>query len=276
MSNLQKTFNAPNSQELDQLVKFCQVLSTAPFYAKMGPGGVLAIYLTAKEMGLPLMACLNGGLYTYDGKVTLSAQLMNMLIINAGHKANVLQLSESICEIEFVRSDRFGSDSKFRYSFTIEQAHKADYMKKDNWKKHPKDMLFSRVLSGGARKFMPDVLMNAYVIGEMDDDQNTIEPLFESQEVSPPIEPPKSEPLKIEFIEDSSYFKEMLVKYNIFKGSDSYEYAMEICRRGNLTLLQVVQACYNNPSRFEQGFEKWLKENNIKSQEVMDAQRLDS
>ncbi len=270
MSNLQKTFNAPSTQELDQLIKFCQVLASAPFYQKMGPGGVMAIYLTAKEMGLPFMACLNQGMYTFDGKVTLSAQLMNMLIDNAGHQANVLRLDETICELEFVRCDRKGEGSRFKYNFSIEQAQKAGYMSKDNWRKHPRDMLFSRALSGGARKFMPKVLMNSYVIGEMDDD-TPIEPMFsEPDEQNTPANTPaliENTPVQAQTHQllDTNFpnnqCQEFINKYDIYLDHPAGQYVSDVCKRANMSFEQVVTASVKNPERFEAGFKKWCDEN---------------
>lgn len=160
----------PHGQELTQLLELSKTLSSCPFYQKMGAGGVLAICLTARELNLPVMTCLNGALYTFDGKVTMSAQLMNMMIVNSGNRADVIKLDETGCWIRFWRRDRKpGHGDTFEYSFTYDQAVKAGYMSKTNWKAHPKDMFYSRCLSGGARKFMPDVLMSVYVFGEIED-----------------------------------------------------------------------------------------------------------
>lgn len=168
--NTSLVFSMPNNGQMGELVSFCKVMATAPFYQKIGAGGIMAIYLTSKELNLPFMACLNGGLYTFDGKVTMSAQLMHMMIVNAGHRADIIELNESVCEINFVRNDRKNHDYiGFKYKYTIEMAKSAGYLTKDNWKKHPRDMLFSRCLSGGARKHLPDVLMNSYVFGEIDE-----------------------------------------------------------------------------------------------------------
>ncbi len=161
-----RTFNAPAAQEIDQIMTFCKCLATAPFYQKMGAGGVLAIYLTAKELHLPLMACLNGGLYTFDGKVTMSGLLMHMMLINAGIEVDVKELNNKACEIIFSRNVK-GKTSTFKYRYTIEDAAQAGYLGKDVWKKTPRDMLFNRTVSGGARKFAPDVLLGAYAFGEI-------------------------------------------------------------------------------------------------------------
>src|SRR5574337_1039868 len=168
---VQKTnLPAPTEKEFQQIMTICHQLGTCPFYAKLGTGGVLAVWLTARELGLPVMMCLNGGLYTFDGKVSLSAQLMNMMIVNAGHYIKIIKLEDDECELEFIRTDR-EVDNTFRYKFTREMAVKAGYFgqqgqngvwlkkPKDKWVNYPRDMNFSRALSGGARKFMPYVIM---------------------------------------------------------------------------------------------------------------------
>ena len=269
----------PSVDEMQHLIKFCEVLAKAPFYAKMGAPGVLAVYLTAKEMNLPLMTCLNGGLYTFDGKVTMSAQLMNMLIVNAGHKANVLRLDDTICEIEFVRCDRKGDDAKFRYSFSMEQAQKAGYLSKDNWRKHPRDMLFARALSGGARKFMPDVLMNAYVFGELDDEASET-PITEPYTIpSYPNAPlpdgfylePNQEEIKAIEQKHESYDL-FCVKHDIIEGSESWDYVMDVCQRGNLTRVEVVNSSIKNPERFLTGFDKWKNKRHKDKKDKNDKQ----
>jgi hypothetical protein len=183
----------PTPSELQQFMNICNVLATTPFYAKMGAGGVLAIWLTAHELGLPPMMCLNGGMYTFSGAVTLSAQLMNMMIVNAGHRADVISLNHEGCKIRFVRTDRAkGEGDVFDYEFTMQDAIRAGYFgvagpngswikkPKDNWASSPRDMFYSRTLSGGARKFMPDVLMNCYVVGEMPGDDDIKAPMPEN------------------------------------------------------------------------------------------------
>lgn len=179
-------------QEVGQLMQIAECLGTCPFYQKIGKGGVLAIWMTAREFNLPPMMCLNGGLYTFDGKVSLSAQLMHMMLLNAHIDVKVIELTDVACEIHFKRP---GQEKAFEYRFTIEMAVKAGYMAKDNWKKHTRDMLFNRCLSGGARKCAPDALMGAYSFGEIADSRGfddsqmvNVMPEIAQQEVIKPVE----------------------------------------------------------------------------------------
>lgn len=185
----------PSGKELMEIVETTKLLATCPYYQKLGGGGVLAIWLTAREMGLPPMMCLNGGMYTFSGQVTLSSKLMNMMIINAGHEAKILEMNDNKCKIRFKRCDRPKEDCTFDYEYTHEMAQTAGLLNKTNWKTNKRDMLFNRCLSGGANKFMPDATMGAYLIGEMPGDGHLIDTIPENIEI-------EKEDVKPFYIED--------------------------------------------------------------------------
>lgn len=96
----------------------------------------------------------------------MSGQLMNTMIINAGHEAKIIELSNDSCTIRFKRKNE--SDSQ-QYTFTKKDAELAG-LNGDNWKKYPRDMLFNRCISAGARKYMPDVIGPYYTHDELRDD----------------------------------------------------------------------------------------------------------
>lgn len=176
INQLPASIKGLSEKDLKELMEISKHLAAAPFYQKMGPGGVLAIWLTAKEMGLPPMMCLNGGMYTFSGQVTLSAKVINMLLLRAGHRTEVLKLDEESCKIKFIRGDRKKEQgAEFIYEYTMEDAKKAGLTGKKNWQTNPRDMLYNRCLSGGAIKHMPDATNGAYVIGEMPGDGEIID-----------------------------------------------------------------------------------------------------
>jgi len=251
----------PIGQELAQLVEISKTLASCPFYQKIGAGGVLAVWLTARELNLPVMMSLNGGLYTFDGKVTMSAQLMNMMIVNAGHRADVIELTDKTCKLRFFRRDRAkGHGDTMDYEFNISMAEKAGYMSKTNWKNHTRDMLYSRCLSGGARKFMPDVLMNCYVFGEIEDKNFNDSHLIN---VLPDIQPEvkSEEPKQLENVKTEGY-DEFVERHYIVTNSDGLdspkrEYVIETCKKANMTEIQVINSAIRNESLFEDRFEIW-------------------
>jgi hypothetical protein len=45
--------------------------------------------------------------------------------------------------------------------WTIEEAKRANLLKRDTWKSYPADLLFARALTRGIRRYCPDLLMGA-------------------------------------------------------------------------------------------------------------------
>ena len=259
----------PTMQELDQLIVLCRTLASAPFYAKLGAGGVLAIWLTAKEMNLPPMMCLNGGLYNIEGKVTMSAQLMNMLIVNNNHRANILYLNDKGCRIQFIRCDRADNDNKsFEYEFNEADAIKAGYFgiqgtngtwikkPKDNWLHHPRDMYFARALSGGGKKHLPDVFMNVYAPGELEEVEVEVSnyPTNHLPVSTNLVEPPK----EINSI-DLKKLEDFIVKHELTpeQNSRKYQYVQATCEKAGLGFKECLLIAVDNEQTFEERFEKW-------------------
>ena len=286
---IRKNYEMPTTNEMQQFINIATVLSQCPYYAKMGPQGVLAIWLTARELGLPPMMCLNGGMYTFSGAVTLSAQLMNMMIVNAGHRADVLYLNEQGCKIRFVRSDREkGQGDVFEYEFTMQHAQQAGYFgvpgpngsyikkPKDNWLNSPRDMFYSRCLSGGSRKFMPDVLMNCYVIGEMPGDDE-VQYAMPALPVNTPrgivSELPAPQPAPAQLTEQSKPlpmktegYDEFVAKHELVQGSRKFQYierVMEASAKSGRKrdIIDVINGAMKDEQKFLDAFHNWLLKN---------------
>lgn len=260
-------FSMPSPQEMQQLIEFCKIMATAPFYQKLGPGGVMAIYLTAKEHNVPFMPSLNGGMHTFDGKVSFSAQLINAMIINAGHKADIIQLDEQVCRIHFKRGDR-RNDPDYKglvYEYNIKQAEKAGYLKKNNWQTSPKDMLFSRCLTGGGRKHIPEVFVGVLVAGELVGDESDAMVIPQVPvEATQMQEAQQEAPKVIEHVKAPTY-GDFIAKHGLIKNSDGtmgrkMEYVMATCNKANMTEIQVINSAIKNERMFDERFDKWHKE----------------
>lgn len=264
----QISFQMPTGTELQSLIDFCKVMASAPFYSKLGPGGVLAIFMTAKEYNLPFMACMNGGVYTYDGKVSFSAIMIHAMILQAGHRADVLVLDETRCKILFTRGDRKEPQYKgFTYEYKIEDAQRADYLKKDNWRKSPKDMLYSRCLTGGGRKHIPEVLVGVNVVGELiGTDSDDIEPLVpdvqlseqNSSELPPAAEPPKALP----DLRKLDGYDEFCKTHDLFNPESlKAKYIKETCLKTNMEEVKVINYAIKRPDFFIDKFNDWKDKN---------------
>lgn len=147
-----------------------QTMSKSAVESKMYKGigdqaGVMMIMLSARELGIPAMQALNGGLNIINGKVEISARMMNALIRKAGHRITIKEFTETKCVIQGTRGDTGESQLA---SFSFVEAQKAGLIKPGGgWTKWPKDMCFARALSRLARQLFSDVIGIGYVEGEI-------------------------------------------------------------------------------------------------------------
>lgn len=126
---------------------------------------VIMIMLAARELGIPPMAALNGGLHLIQGKVEISARMMSALIRKAGHSLILKESTDEKCVLVGIRKD---NQDTFEASYTIHDAHKAGLVKSGGgWVKFPKDMCFARALSRLSRQLFSDVIGIGYVEGEI-------------------------------------------------------------------------------------------------------------
>lgn len=137
------------------------------FYASTykDQSAVMMIMLAARELGIPPMQALNGGIHMIQGKVEISARMMSALIRKAGHKVKVHESTDTHCVVYGTRCDTGETQSA---SFSVAEAQLAGiYKAGGGWAKWPKDMCFARALSRLARQLFSDVIGIGYVEGEI-------------------------------------------------------------------------------------------------------------
>lgn len=156
----------PSEHEMMVYYTMAEQAVTSKMYKGIGEkAGVMMIMLAARELGIPPMQSLNGGLNIIQGKVEISARMMNALIRRAGHSITILESSDSACKLKGRRSD---NGDTAEVSYTILEAQKAGLVKQGGgWTKNPKDMCFARALSRLARQLFSDVIGIGYVEGEI-------------------------------------------------------------------------------------------------------------
>lgn len=155
--------------------------------------GVMMIMLAARELAIPPMQALNGGLNIINGKVEISARMMNAMIRRAGHQIIVHACTDMECILIGKRCDT-GESQKASYS--VADAQRAGLVKQGGgWTKFPKDMCFARALSRLARQLFSDVIGMGYVEGE-------ISQSMDAKIIDPPMEPAiEPEPTEAEYIQ---------------------------------------------------------------------------
>lgn len=106
--------------------------------------------MAGRELGLPPIASMTG-IHVISGRITLGANLIASLIKKSGrYNYRVRRMDAEACEIEFFE----GGESVGLSPFTIADARKAGTK---NLEKFPRNMLFARAISNGARWFCPDI-----------------------------------------------------------------------------------------------------------------------
>ena len=121
--------------------------------------------LAGRELGLPPIASMTG-INIIKGKVSLSAVVMaSVLKRSPGYDYKVVDLSESVCKIEFIHNGQSLGISKF----DMQDAKQAGLLDSGMYKKYPRNMLFARAMSNGIRWYCPEVLGGpAYTPGELE------------------------------------------------------------------------------------------------------------
>ncbi len=156
--------NFPTQMELQSVALIARTAHASGLYGGVGgEAKIMMILLAAKELGVGPCQALNGGIWSIQGKVEISARLMNGLIRRAGHSIKVIRSDDTHCTLLGTRSD---GDS-FETSFTMADAEKAGLANGNVWKKYPSDMLYNRCMSRLARRLFSDVISECYVEGEI-------------------------------------------------------------------------------------------------------------
>jgi hypothetical protein len=156
----------PSDHEMMVYHTMAKQAANSKMYKGIGDeSGIVVIMLAARELGIPPMQALNGGLNIISGKVEISARMMTALIRRAGHSLQVKKLDDKECVVIGKRSD---NGDTITASYSIEEARQAGLIKSGGgWVKNPKDMLFARAVSRVARQLFSDVIGVGYIEGEI-------------------------------------------------------------------------------------------------------------
>jgi hypothetical protein len=155
----------PTTDELKSIEVMCKNANDSKFFTNHnGYAGIFSIAMYAKELGLPVMQCLFGGMHNIQGKIEVAPIMMNNMIRRAGHKILILKSDNTTCILKGVRKD---TGEEYECSYTMADAASAGLSGKKNYKDYASDMLFARCLSRLARRLFADVIGSAYVEGEI-------------------------------------------------------------------------------------------------------------
>jgi hypothetical protein len=188
---------------IEDLQTLAQIFVKSGFFqdAKDAAQAIVKV-MAGAEIGFPAIASMTG-IYIVKGKVSMSANLMAAAIKRSGkYNFRVRKHDAQVCEIEFFE----GKDSIGVSAFTIAEARAANlhqdwdrdknqWKDKPTWKNFPRNMLYARAMSNGAKWFCPDIFGGpVYTPDELgmrtDEEGEAVEVRAE-----PLPEPPADEPI---------------------------------------------------------------------------------
>jgi hypothetical protein len=157
-------------------------LIPAPLRGK--PDDVLIILLTGRELGLSVMQSL-GGIYVVEGRPSVSAEMLSALVLSHPEIVEAFEPEELTAQRCVWIAQRRGRPPK-KFTYTIEDAARAGLTGRDNWKKHPMQMLKARASKLAAQTVFPDLTRNIVLDDEV--------PEVVAANVPPPAFVPPPEP----------------------------------------------------------------------------------
>lgn len=259
----------------EMMWKVSQRVTNTPFVPKglQGkPESVLACILYGAELGLGPMQSLNS-IHVIEGRTAMSPELMRAMVARHGHRIDVVQNSNEVCEMKGVRADTGGTAT---VKWTMDDAKLAGLAHKDNWKKYPRAMLMARCTSELCRILFPDVVAGlSYTPEEVASIEGVEftaeeEPIAEIEEVvdAEVVEEPKPKAKVGSAIQEIA---EQLIEDGIVGTSDtpSFEKRLEIAEtwgkwpfvKGIANMLAIPMKC-DKPATFVElahNEELWLR-----------------
>ena len=247
-----KTTNIPDNSEMAVLKIMAANAAASKLYPTVGPeNAILMILLAARELGIPPMQALNGGIWNIKGRVEISSRLMCAMIRRAGHSIKIQQCDGEKCIVQGTRLDNGDS---FTAQFSLDDAKKAGLLGRSGpWSQYTEDMLYSRAISRLARRLFPDVIGSAYVEGEIRDSH-------------------------IEVIEDTTQIKQDIpweeVETYAEKWGDNKDkfirYMNEKTTERKMMYSEFIAMCDAHPDRVEKAFKEWLERHSVKDDTITD------
>ena len=189
-SDLTVRYPLPHAADLQQLGAL--VASSAYFSDAREAAQAAVKIMAGAELGIGPIASMRG-IDIIKGEVSLSAGMVAAMVRRSGvYDYRVERWDNEACEIVFTRNRRPLTPSSV---FTLADAEQAG-LRGDNYRKFPRNMLFARAMTNGARVHCPEVFVGAvYTPDELVDGEVVPEPQEEPQRVPEAAEAAPAEAL---------------------------------------------------------------------------------
>ena len=138
-----------------QKAKLLADSSILPESYRRQPSNLLWAMELAEALDVSLAQAITG-ITVIQGKPTISAEMMRALVLRAGHRFRVSEMSETSVTVDVARKEWPEDVQQFTFSMT--DAQHAGLAGSGTYKKHPKAMLLARATSMACRAVFPDVV----------------------------------------------------------------------------------------------------------------------
>ncbi len=178
-----------------------KVLAQSGYFSDAKQAAQAAVKVMAgEEVGLGPIASMTN-IHIVQGKVTIGANMIAALIRrHPDYDYEVTEHTDKVCSIKFIYKGKPAGVS----TFSMEDAATAGLTKNPTWRAHPRNMLFARAISNGAKWYAPDVSagapiytpdeLGAEVDGETLEVVRVPEPVAATPEPAPQIEAEVEQP----------------------------------------------------------------------------------
>jgi len=135
-----------------------KVLAQSGYFSDAKQAAQAAVKVMAgEEVGLGPIASMTN-IHIVQGKVTIGANMIAALIRrHPDYDYEVTEHTDKVCSIRFIYKGKPAGVS----TFSMEDAATAGLTKNPTWRAHPRNMLFARAISNGAKWYAPDVSAGA-------------------------------------------------------------------------------------------------------------------
>ena len=147
----------PATLSVNEMMNIGELFAQSGLFADIrGAAQATTKIIAGQELGIPPFAAMNG-FHIIKGKAAMGANLIGATIKRSGkYDYIVREMSPERCEIEFFQLIDGKRQSIGKSEFTIADAKKAGTQNLDRF---PRNMLFARAMSNGARWYTPDVFL---------------------------------------------------------------------------------------------------------------------
>ena len=126
-----------------------------PVSLRRRPDAVVAVVLAGHELGLGPMQSLQT-IDLIQGRPSLSPEGMRALVLSRGHGL-IIEAGDEAATVHCHRLE-WPPDRWSSFTFTLEDAKRANLLGKDNWRQYPRAMLTARATAEACRAVWPDVI----------------------------------------------------------------------------------------------------------------------